>query len=212
MLIYVKKDGRPIMDRNKFLKYLNSTKAMGHLLIANLALLSAKDIDISAFFADGTSQKLPPIKITDLLRKIQKFEIYSFDTSIKYSFDLEPAIKLIEESRDKKQFIHMFFNMALQIPILRAFELIKFYCRETNQKNKFQKQDWYKVAYAIRNCLSHNFRIEVYGSDVNDLPFTWGNIAITREMLDKPISYADIKIGDFADLLTAMIASGKDYD
>ena len=200
------------MDRNTFLKYLESTKAMGHLLIANLALLSAKSIDFSLLFSDGTSQKLPPIKITDILGQMQKFEIDSFDKSIRYSFDLEPAIKLIEESRDKEQFIQVFFNMALQIPIVRAFELIKFYCRETNQKSKFQKQDWYKVAYAIRNCFSHNFRIEVCGRTVNDLPFTWENIAITREMLDKPISYADIRISGFTDLLTAMIASGKDYE
>ena len=126
------------MDRNTFLKYLESTKAIGHMLIANLALLSANSIDISLLFNDGKFQKIP-ITITDLLSQIQKFEIDSFDKSKRYSFDLEPAIKLIEESRDKEQLIQVFFNMALQIPIVRAFELIKFYCRETNQESKFKK-------------------------------------------------------------------------
>ncbi len=193
-----------------FLNYLESTKAIGHLLIAYLALLNIKSVDINFLFDDGKMLK-NPIKITDLLRKIQKFDIDSFDKLIRYSFDLEPAIKILE-SPDKKQVIQLFFSMALQIPIVRAFELIKFYCRETDQTEKFRNQDWYNVAWAIRNCFTHDFRLDVYGEKFEELPFTWKNITITREMLGKQISNSDIRISGFTDLLGVMIESGKKFD
>ncbi len=198
------------MDRNTFLKYLESTKVIGHLLIAYLALLNIKSVDINFLFADGKILK-NPIKITDLLRKIQKFDIDSSDKLIRYSFDLDPAIKILE-SPDKVQVIQLFFILALQIPIVRAFELIKFYCSETDQTEKFQNQDWYNVAWAIRNCFSHDFRLNVYGKKSEELPFTWKDITITIEMLGKPISYSDIRIDRLTDLLQAMIDSVKDYE
>ena len=158
------------MDRNTFLNYLESTKAIGHLLIAYLALINPENIDFVFLFKDGTKIK-QQITITDLLRQIQRYEIYSFDKKIRYSFPLEPAIMLLE-SPDKEKITQLFFSMALQIPIVRAFELIKFYCREPNQTKKFKNQEWYNVAWAIRNCFSHNFRIEIYDEKLKELPFT----------------------------------------
>lgn len=197
------------MDKDTFLRYLEGTKAIGHFLIAYLALLRTGSIDINFKFLNGEIQKYP-ITITDLLRRIRKYDIYSFDRRIKYEFDLEPAIKILEgPERDKV--IQLFFSLALQIPIVRVFELIKSYCRETKQIDKFENQEWYNVAWVIRNCFSHDFQLKVYGEKLKELPFTWRNITITEEMLDKPISHSDIRIGCFTELFQAMIDSGKDY-
>ena len=198
------------MDRSTFLNYLESTKVIGHFLIAYLAMLNVGSIDIKFEFLDGNIRKYP-ITVTDLLRRIQNYNIDSFDKKIRYIFDLEPAIKILE-SPDKEKVIQLFFSMALQIPIVRAFELIKSYCRETKQIRKFENQNWYNVAWAIRNCFSHDSRLKVYGEKIKELPFTWRNITITREMLDKPISHSDIRIGSFTDLFQAMIDSAEDYD
>lgn len=198
------------MDKSTFLKRLEGMKAIGHLSIANLALLNTNSIDFNFSIDDGTTIKIP-IKITDLLRQKQTFDINSFDKKIRYSFDLKPAIEILE-SADKEKVIQLFFGMALQIPIVRTFELIKSYSNETNQKIKFENQDWYNVAYAIRNCFSHDFKLEVYSKKLDELPFKWRNISITRDMLGKPISYSDIRIGSFAELLDAMVESGKDFD
>jgi len=119
------------MKKSTFLKCLEGTKAIGHLLIAYLALLNINSIDFSLIFEDGKKLKYH-IKITDILRQIQKYDINFFDKVIRYSFDLSPAIQLLE-SHDKEQLVKLFFSMAIQIPIVRAFELIKSYSKETGQ-------------------------------------------------------------------------------
>jgi len=193
------------MEKQTFLKYLDSTKALGHLLIASLALLSYDSFQIVLFFSDGT-QITYPIKITELLKQMKYFSIYSHDHSKRYYYDLEPAINLIKEGNpDREKSIILLYNTVLHIPIVRAFELIKNYCKETNQLSLFKKQEWYNVARVIRNCFSHNFNIEIRASELNQLPYTWKNIRITREMIGKPIKFSDISEKSFGDLLKTMI-------
>lgn len=201
------------MDRDTYLNSLEGMKAIGHLLIAYLALLRINSIDYHFLFNNGETIT-HPIKITDLLRRIKTYDMLSFDKLIRYSFDLKPATTIIE-SPDKENVIQLFFSMAFQVPIVRAFELIKSYSKGTTPeqyKNRFKKEDWFDVARVIRNCFSHDFKLNVSEKETKKLPYTWGNITITEEMLGKPISHKDIRIGSFTDLLTAIINSGKNYD
>jgi len=202
------------LEKKTFLKYLDSTKALGHLLIASLALLSSKGLNINFLFNDGSSSPAMQIKVSDLLHQMQFFQINTFDKSEKLFYDLNPAIQLIElGSPDRYKSIQLLFNTAIQIPIVRAFELIKSYCRDTNQKDKLFHQEWFLIARVIRNCFSHDFNLKIYNRDtLSKLPITWKNIRITKEMLGRPIKSSEINQRHFAELLKVMIEFGNQLE
>ncbi len=199
------------MNKNLFLKYIDSIKALAHMLIAGVAFVGAKNLALQISFTDGT--KSLKVGIPKLLRMRENFNIKDFDHTFEYVFPLEPAAQILE-SPDREKMIAVFFDLSLQIPITRTFELIKSYCKQTKpeQSNNFKKQDWYLVSWAIRNCFSHDFNIVVYGKKLKKLPFKWKNIKITKNMLGKPLSYKDVSIKDFTNLFNEMCAFAKTLD
>lgn len=201
-----------ILEKKLFLKYLDSTKATGHLLIASLALLSSKGLNIVPLYSDGSKGPVFQIKPSDLLRQLNYFPVDTLGKRLVY--DLKPAIPLIEEgSPDREKSILLLFNIAITIPIVRAFECIKEYCANTKQEDKFCNQEWFLVARVIRNCFSHDFNLKIKDpKTLSKLPITWKNITITKEMLGKPIEPSDISYINFAELLKAMIEFGNEID
>jgi len=201
------------MDKTTFLIYLEGTKALGHLLIGSLALISSKGIDNILIFNDG-STKTVRLNISDLLRQLNFFSINEFDHSSKYNFPLESAAKLMEQTSPfREKSIHLLFLTALTLPIVRAFELIKSYCNETNQFSKFKNQNWYFVAWVFRNCFNHEFILEIRGDNMKRLlPYTWKDITITEDMLGKPLLHSNVKIGSITNLFDTMTNIGTLLD
>ena len=82
-----------ILEKKLFLKYLDSTKATGHLLIASLALIRSKGQHIVPSYSDGSKGPVFLIKPTDILRQMNYFPVDSLGKRLFY--DLKPAIPLI---------------------------------------------------------------------------------------------------------------------
>ena len=201
-----------IVNKIDFLKFLEGTKALGHLLIGGLALLSTEKLQFSFITSDEKTISVF-IKITDLLRQKNYFQVNTFNHSDSYFFPLEPTAQLLELGNpDRETSIQLLFNISLQIPLVRAFELIKEYCKITKQTKVLKEQEWYFVAWAIRNCFSHDFNLKIYGKELEKLPYTWQEITITREMLGTTLKYSDTSIRSLTDLLKTMIEFATDLD
>lgn len=94
--------------------------------------------------------------------------------------------------------------MCLEVPFKRLYELLKTYCNQTDQFNKFKNAEWYLVARAIINCFSHDFNLNVNEREKNQLPYIWKDITITEDMLDKPITRSNISIDNQTKLFDTM--------
>jgi hypothetical protein len=70
-----------------------------------------------------------------------------------------------------------------------AYQVVREYCEDTNQLPTLRSQSWYQFARLMRDCLSHNFRLDL-GDYVNRglLPIEWEcqasgkKVTITQDM------------------------------
>ena len=204
------------MNKTHLQQYAKGVQATGHLLIASLALLSSDGHKLTPIYEDLNTKEQSlgdPISITapQWLRQLGTFAMNEFDKTIQYRFPLEPAAKILESS-DREKAIQLLFNICITLPLVRIFELLKSYVEEKNQSSIFTSQPWYRVAYLLRNCFSHDFIIDIKGQNETHteklikkhIPAEWGNIKITRSMLGKPLSHKHVKIGDQIKLIDTM--------
>jgi hypothetical protein len=99
------------------------------LLIAQLALISSKGIEIMVPYSDGSTGKKYKLEIPVLLRQMDFFPINEYDHSFQYRFPLTTAADLLE-NQQREELIQLLLNTALYIPIVRIFELIKDYVKK----------------------------------------------------------------------------------
>lgn len=97
-----------------------------------------------------------------------------------------------------------FFLMLLRAFLKESFEVIKSYCKSTNQETNFKQQNWYQFARIIRNSLSHNFVIELRENDKKLLPIVWRGRSITFAMHGKPLDTSLLGIDGALDLFNEM--------
>ena len=72
--------------------------------------------------------------------------------------------------------------MGLRAFIKEGFEVVKAYCNDTEQYDKFQQQNWFHFLRIIRNALSHNFKFDFSKENKNRFPITWKGKIITKNM------------------------------
>jgi arginyl-tRNA--protein-N-Asp/Glu arginylyltransferase len=69
-----------------------------------------------------------------------------------------------------------------------SFELIKDYCKATNQSGQMKAAAWYHFARLLRDALVHNQCWEFKNYDRAILPITWRGQTITISMENHAVS------------------------
>jgi hypothetical protein len=121
-------------------------------------------------------------------------------------FPLSIAAKYIREAdaAQIQQIQKEFFAMLLRVFIKESFEVIKDYCKNTNQETLLKQQKWYHFSRIIRNALSHNFVIELRDSEKKLLPIVWRGRSITDVMNGQPLNTSLLSIEDALELYKEM--------
>jgi hypothetical protein len=105
----------------------------------------------------------------------------------KYTVEFKQVKNLLMKPADREIAVKEFLTSQIRALIKESFELIKSYCKETNQSAKFKAEPWYEFARMIRNCLSHNFKFKFGKYDESILPITWKNRTIDVSMNGNPL-------------------------
>ena len=71
------------------------------------------------------------------------------------------------------------------------FELVKAYGSRTNQTPVIEAAPWYQFLRIIRNCFSHDMRLQFRPNDRRRLPITWSGLTIRASMHNKELSMSD---------------------
>ena len=103
---------------------------------------------------------------------------------------------LLQEPHKRELLSSDFLLTYLHTLIRAPFELLSDYCEDFDQAasgssllSQLKSQQWYAVAYIVRNAVSHNFRIEV-GRMRSKLPIRWRTVEITAQMDGQPMTAA----------------------
>ena len=108
-----------------------------------------------------------------------------------YTLDFKQVKNLLTNHADRDIAVKEFLKSQIRALIKESFELVKDYCTQTSQNAAFRAQPWYHFARIIRNCLSHNFRIQFSRYDKSLLPLTWNGRTINASMdgQDLPLEF-----------------------
>lgn len=95
---------------------------------------------------------------------------------------LGPSLTLLK-SRDKVVHVadQMYF-VIVRSAVTDGVELIRDYCRRTQQMPTLKMQPWFQVFRLLRNALNHNFHFVFGPGDRAVLPATWRNITISFDL------------------------------
>lgn len=104
---------------------------------------------------------------------------HTIDPELKVIDGIEP---LILDKNVLKIAVNQFHKTILRAIVKELFEVIKNYCKKTNQVDLLYSQGWYQVWRIIRNCLSHDFRFCFNKYDKQILPVSWNGIEIKEYM------------------------------
>ncbi len=83
-----------------------------------------------------------------------------------------------------KEFLLSHFRALIK----ETFELIKTYCKTTNQFSTFENASIYNFSRIIRNAVSHSFRFQMSERDKKNLPYNWRGRIISIELDGKFLS------------------------
>ena len=75
-----------------------------------------------------------------------------------------------------------FRNAVLRNCMKELFEQVKLYSRETNQMQVIESAPWYQFLRIIRNCLSHDMKLQFRPYDLKQLPTSWSGLTIDSSM------------------------------
>jgi hypothetical protein len=84
-----------------------------------------------------------------------------------------------------------FLVMLMCSLIKDSFELTQHHAKRAGILASMRSQPCYHFCRIIRNCISHNFLVEIKARDCSLLPLTWRNRTITAAMNNQelPISF-----------------------
>jgi len=109
----------------------------------------------------------------------------------RYNMRFNEIAVFLKEDISKREKNNEFVKMGIRMMLKEPFELVKDYCKLTNQISLFKKQKWYHFARILRNCVSHNFRFEFTNSDKKILPVSYKGktIDINMDNTDMHLSF-----------------------
>lgn len=132
-------------------------------------------------------------------------EFYYNGVALKF-LDFDHIGKEVADDKKKKAIFDNFLMVQIMTIAKEPFELIKAYCEETcdcakrceetcNNKQKFKSLDFYYFGRILRNCVSHDRKVEFnkYYKNKNIVSVYWRDKEITEDMDGKglPISLFD---------------------
>lgn len=62
------------------------------------------------------------------------------------------------------------------------FEQVKLFGEETDQMMVIQSAPWYQFLRIIRNCLSHDMKLQFRSYELKHLPTSWSGLRIESSM------------------------------
>ena len=98
---------------------------------------------------------------------------------IEYVFDDDDLLKLATGQ---------FRNAVLRSCMRELFEQVTLFGRETNQTQIIAAAPWYQFLRIVRNCLSHDMRLQFRPYDLKQLPISWSGLTIDASMHDSQLS------------------------
>lgn len=107
------------------------------------------------------------------------------DSKLKIIEGIEP---LILDKNVLKIAVDQFHKTIMRAIVKELFEVIKIYCKSTDQNYLLHSQDWYQLWRIIRNCFSHDFHFRFNQYDKNFLPISWKGIEIRENMDGKQMN------------------------
>lgn len=136
----------------------------------------------------------------------QKINIISFDGVNTETLDLNHVREMLNDDERKKSATHNFLMLQVKISTSEPFELVKNYCERTCNMAKFESLEFYHFGRIIRNCLSHNNKLEFNRNDKKKkiFPVSWRNKTITENMDGKILEES---VFDYTDVINLI----KDY-
>lgn len=96
--------------------------------------------------------------------------------------DFKRIAEMLENEDDKKWILKQYHGIFIRFVSRESFEMIKDYCKRTNQMKKLNSQKWYHFARLIRNSMAHNFKWTFSQSDKSILPLKWRSRTISRNL------------------------------
>ena len=75
-----------------------------------------------------------------------------------------------------------FRNAVLRNCMKELFEQVKLYGRKTNQKQVIEAAPWFQFLRIVRNCLSHDMKLQFRSYDLKQLPISWSGLTIDESM------------------------------
>lgn len=75
-----------------------------------------------------------------------------------------------------------FRNATLRSCMRELFEQVKLFGIETNQMQIIKAAPWYQFLRIVRNCLSHDMKLQFGKYDLKHLPTSWSGLTIDASM------------------------------
>jgi hypothetical protein len=101
----------------------------------------------------------------------------------KFKFKVMDGVEpLILDKKVLQIAVDQFHMTVLRAIIKELFEVLKIYCKNTDQDHLLRSQAWYQLWRIIRNCLSHDFHFKFTDHDKKILPILWNGIEIREDM------------------------------
>jgi hypothetical protein len=88
----------------------------------------------------------------------------------------------LADERNREEALKQFAIVLLRDLDTIGFQLLEERCGAVGARRELEATDFYQFARIIRNCVSHNFRIEYRKFDRSLLPLTWRGLTLTEEM------------------------------
>ena len=95
---------------------------------------------------------------------------------------------VFEDADLMKLATQQFRNAVLRNCMKELFEQVKLFGRETNQMQIITAAPWYQFLRIVRNCLSHDMKLQYRPSDLKHLPISWSGLTINASMHNYPLS------------------------
>ena len=77
---------------------------------------------------------------------------------------------------------NQFRNAVLRNCMKELFEQVKLFGSETNQMHIIKAASWYQFLRIVRNCLSHDMKLQFRPYDLKQLPISWSGLTIDASM------------------------------
>lgn len=78
-------------------------------------------------------------------------------------------------------------NSSYRAALNEILELTKSYCHDTEQLHLLKSQPWFPFWRIIRNCFSHNMRLNFTPDEKKILPVAWSGVTIHLQLNKKPL-------------------------